>query len=336
MTKKPLVSIIIVNWNGLKYFRYCLPSLTKIDYPNYEIILVDNGSSDGSIGYIKKYFPKVKIIRNKNNLGFAEANNKGIRKAQGKYILFLNNDTKIKPDFLSKLVLELDDDPRNAAVQAKILLMNEPKLLDSIGSFLTWSGFLTHFGYRQRDKKDLDKKREIFSAMGACLLFKREVLKEIGLFDKDFFAYFEETDLCWRAWLAGYKILYIPESVIYHQKGATVSQLANSFVIYHSFKNRICSLIKNLEAKNLVWILPIHFVFCSLVILKYLLINGEPQKSLAILRAFGWNIFNFRSTLKKRNIIQKKIRRVPDKILLPQISNKVSLKYFWQIWKIIK
>jgi GT2 family glycosyltransferase len=328
-----LISVIIVNWNGEKNLQYCLSSLARIDYSPYEIILVDNGSTDDSVEFVRKNYPKAIIIKNKTNLGFAEGNNKGIKKAGGEYILFLNNDTKVEPNFLNSLVSELENDSMAAVVQSKILLMNNPKLLDSIGSFLTWSGFLTHFGYRQKDRKNLNNKREIFSAMGACMLFKKEVLNKIGLFDKDFFAYFEETDLCWRAWLAGYKILYIPKSVIYHQKGATALRLANSFVIYHSFKNRICSLIKNLEAKNLVWILSIHLVFCNLVILKYLLIKSEPQKSLAILRAFGWNISNFQNTLKKRNIVQNKTRKVPDKILLPQISRKVSLSHFWQIWK---
>ena len=310
-----------------------MSSLVKLNYYPREIILVDNGSIDDSVEFVKKNYPEVIIVKNKTNLGFAEGNNIGIRKAQGEYILFLNNDTKVKSDFLNQLVEELEPYPDVAAVQSKILLIEEPELLDSIGSYLTWSGFLTHFGYREKDSKSLNRKREIFSAMGACILLKKEVLNKIGLFDKDFFAYFEETDLCWRVWLAGYKILYIPKSVIYHQKGATASLMANSFVIYHSFKNRICSLIKNLEARNLVWILPIHLLFCNLVILKYLLIRREPQNSLAILKAFGWNIVNFQITLKKRKVIQNKIRKVSDKILLPQISKNISLANYWQDWR---
>lgn len=332
MRKRPLVSIIIVNWNGKKHLQYCLPSLIKINYPNYEVILVDNGSVNGSVELVEDNYKKITIIENKTNLGFAEGNNKGIRRAKGEYILFLNNDTKVKPDFLTKLVKDLEGNPEIAAAQSKILLMDNPKLLDSIGSFLTWTGFLTHFGFREKNKKGLNKKMEIFSAMGVCLLFRKDVLKEVGFFDKDFFAYFEETDLCWRTWLAGYKIIYAPQSVIYHKKGATSSLMANSFVIYHSFKNRICSLLKNLEIKNLIWMLPLHLLVCNLIILGYLF-KGKPKNSFFILKAFSWNIFNFWGTLEKRRVVQNKIRKISDKALLPQISRKINLKNYWRLWK---
>jgi len=332
MKQYPKVSIIIVNWNGREHLRYSLPSLSKIDYPNYEIILVDNNSTDSSLEFVRNNYPQIKIIKNTANLGFAQGNNLGIRQAAGKYVLFLNNDTKVKPDFLTKLVSGLESEPDIGAVQSKILLMDRPKFLDSIGSFLTWTGFLTHFGFLKKNEPRLNKKIEIFSAMGVCLLVRRDVLEKVGFFDKDFFAYFEETDLCWRIWLAGYKILYISEAVIYHKKGATSSLLPNSFITYHSFKNRICSLIKNLELKNLMWMLPIHLVICKLVALGYFL-KGKPRNSLSIFRALGWNLVNFKSTLTKRKTVQNKIRKISDSLLLPRISRKISLTNYWQLWQ---
>ena len=173
----------------------------------------------------------IKVVKNKENLGFAEANNVGYSRSKGDLILFLNNDVEVEYDFLSKLVKELLSDPKLGGVQPKILLMNKKDNLDSVGAFLTNSGFLFHYGiYKSQNDNKYNKKIDIYSAKGAGMLFRREVIEKIGLFDKDYFAYFEETDFCHRVWLAGYKIRYIPESRMYHLMGGTSINMDSSFI----------------------------------------------------------------------------------------------------------
>lgn len=327
---QPLVSIIIINWNGSMLLKKLLPTLKRINYKKTETIIVDNGSTDDSLIYLNKYFPEFKIIRNKTNLGFAEANNQGIKKSKGEMVLFLNNDTQVTKNFLTVLVNRLKKDEKMGACQPKILSSEKPGYLDSIGSFLTTSGFLYHLGFEAKDTKKLDNETKLFSGKGSCLLFKRKVLDKIGFFDKDFFAYFEETDLCWRLWLAGYYVLYIPEVSVFHKSWATAKRLPIEFINFHSFKNRISSLIMNLEFHNLMYILPLHIIICILLIIYYLLQN-KPKISLAILKAFYWNINNANKTAIKRNKVQSKIRLVKDSEIFPIIMKNAGLSYYWFI-----
>ena len=182
---KPLVSVIIVNWNGGQVFKECLSSLSKIDYPNWELIIVDNGSTDGSENLEKDLRPPkgYRVIHNKKNLGFAPANNQGVELATGKYILLLNNDTKVDLDFLSKLVARMETDPKLAVIQPKIYLMDKPGILDNAGSFFTKIGFLHHWGFMQKDGPEFSVEREIFSAKGACMLIRKKVVEKVAKTD---------------------------------------------------------------------------------------------------------------------------------------------------------
>lgn len=325
-----LVSIIIVNWNGKTHLEDCLDSISKIDYKKREIIVVDNGSEDGSIEFIKENSPKVIVIKNKNNLGFSKANNQGIKVAKGEYILFLNNDTKVHKNFLSILIKELSFDEVMGACQPKILHWEKPGKLDSIGSFLTNTGFLFHLGFEARDSKRLSKKIKLFSGKGSCLLFKKKVLDKIGYFNEDFFAYFEETDLCWRLWLAGFYLMYIPEAKIYHRTWGTTKRLPQDFVTFHSFRNRISSLVINLETRNLLLILPVHLLTCFFIAFSYF-----ARTKFRIGFAIIWSIFsslkNINKILKRRNFVQSKIRVVPDSILFPQIIRNPKLSFYFHI-----
>lgn len=329
--KRDLVSIIIVNWNGIEHLKKCLPSLTGQSYKKIEIILVDNGSRDGSVDFVKKYFPKIKIIKNKKNLGFAEGNNIGYKYCNGEFILFLNNDTKVTPDFLIKLLKPLKNNPTIGGVQSKILFMDDPKRLDAVGSFLTNTGFLYHLGVYKIDSPKFNKEIDIFSAKGACMCFKRQVLEEVAIngdiLDSRFFAYFEETDLCHRVWLLGYRIVYVPSSVIYHKYGATSQRLRKPFIEYHSYKNRIAAYIKNLGFINLLKILFLHLVSVQALSLVFML-RGKLTIFLSIQRAILWNILNIKETLEYRKIVQNKIRTVKDDIIFPQIVKNPGVTYY--------
>jgi GT2 family glycosyltransferase len=323
MNKPPLVSIIIVNWNGGKIFDDCLKSLNKIDYPNWELIIVDNGSRDGSEKYAQ--------IKNKTNKGFAPANNQAIKKTNGKYILLLNNDTLLERNFLTKLVERMESDHTIGVIQPKIIMMDKRGYLDNAGSFFTKIGFLEHWGFGQKDGREFSKEAEIFSAKGACMLIQKNIINEIGLFDNDFFSYFEESDFCWRVWLSGWRVIFYPEAKIYHKVGFTVKRLDVSNINYHYYKNRICSLIKNLDTSNLLLIMPVHLTI-SIAIGLIFLFKGKFGNFALILRAIFWNMANLPNTLKKRKRVQSK-RKIGDKEMFTKLSRPVNMSKFYKDFK---
>lgn len=321
--KTHLVSIIIVNWNGGEVFRQCLSSLSKVKYSNKEVIIVDNGSNDGT--------EDLATIKNDSNLGFAPANNQGYEISKGKYILFLNNDTRVHPEFLKKMVARMQKDESIGVMQPKIYMMDKSGYLDNAGSFITKIGFLDHWGFAEKDSDEFGKERQIFSAKGACMLVRREVIEKVGLFDDGFISYFEESDFCWRVWLAGFKVMFFPEAHIYHKVGFTIKRLDVGNINFHYYKNRITSLIKNLGFLNLITILPVH-VLISLGISIVFLLRGNWKASLMIIKAIVWNLINLGRTLKKRHRIQSK-RKVSDSKIFSTLSKKVDWLGFYSDFK---
>lgn len=225
----PKVSIIIVNWNGRRYLNECLTSVFHQTYPNYDVILVDNGSTDGSVEFVRKNCPKVKTIKLDRNYGFARGNNVGIEEAlkdkNVKSIVSLNNDTKVDKNWLSELVKVAESNEKIGMCVPKILKMDNPAIIDSTGGILKLGlklGFIvTNRGCGEVDKGQYDEKLDIMGIGGASGLYKREMLEEIGLFDESFFTYCEETELSWRANKKGWKARYVPASVVYHKGSGT-------------------------------------------------------------------------------------------------------------------
>lgn len=328
-SQQPLVSIIIVNWNGGEVFKQCLKSLYKIDYPNWELIVVDNGSTDGSDSFIKS-----QVIHNNKNVGFAKANNQGYRLAKGKYILLLNNDTKVESDFLTRMVEKMEGDRSLGVIQPKILLMDKKGYLDNAGSYFTRIGFLEHWGFMQKDGLGFSKEKEIFSAKGACMLIRKEVIKRVGLFDADFVSYFEESDFCWRVWLAGFRVIFYPQVKIYHKLGFTIRRLDVLNLNYHYYKNRICSLIKNLGGENLFTVLTAH-ILISLGIMVVFLVRFHPRTALLIVKALGWNIVYLSATLNKRKKIQS-FRKTTDKEIFTKLSSPIKWKKYFNDFRRIE
>jgi GT2 family glycosyltransferase len=331
MRKHPLVSIVIVSWNGLDWLQLSIPTVYKQTYSRVEIIVVDNASTDGSTEWLKKNYPQVKVISLPSNTGYAEANNIGFNKTEGEYVLFLNNDVKTTPTYLEEMVHVLESDEEIGGVQSKILLLRNPKQLDSIGAFLTPTGFLYHYAFMNMDHPSFDKQIDLFTAKGASMMFKKDVLMSVlvngQLFDSDSFAYFEETDMCHRVWLSGKRIVYAPKSVLYHQMGGTSTAMDQGFIQFHSFKNRISSYLKNLEFKNSIRILSFHLLCCQLFAVLYLC-KGKGNVSLAIERAIFWNILNLGIIWKKRSIIQRDIRKISDATYFPKVFRPAPFGFY--------
>lgn len=332
--KNPLVSIILLNLNGRLVLKDCLDSLGKIKYPRWELILVDNGSTDGSETLPQDYKSlagRYKLIKNKTNLGFAVANNQGYKLSKGDYVLLLNNDTKVTPGFLTFLVERMENDDSLGVVQPKIYSMRKHGYLDNAGSFPTRIGFFYHWGFLEKDRREFEREREIFAAKGACMLIRKSVIEEVGLFDPEFFSYFEETDFCWRVLLAGYKVLFYPKAKIYHMVGFTIRKLDVSNINFHYYKNRISSLIKNLEEKSLLTFLPLH-ILVSFGIFSAFLLRLKSKNSTVILKSFAWNLLNLPEILKKRKKVQR-TRKVSDKELFNEFLYPVDWKRFFQDFK---
>ncbi len=328
-SKSPLVSFIILNWNGKKRLEVCLASIKKVTYPNYEIVLVNNGSTDDSEEFVKKKYPKIKLINLKKNIGYAGGKNLGVSKASGKYILAIDNDTSVTPNFIQPLVDELENDPKIGIVQPQIRSMIKEELLDSVVSYQTSTGFLYHYGYMKphKNKKYKDKLFG-YSIKGACFIMARQDYINLGGLDESFLSYVEETDLCHRMWLSGKKVEYLPESVIYHWGGGdTLTMTSSNDSLFRSFRNRYYSYIKNFSFIELVKILPIHFLMCEMFVLSTL-VKGDLKKSFMVQKGTLIWLFKFDSLIKKRNKIQKKIRKVSDSEINKFIKKNPRLEYY--------
>jgi GT2 family glycosyltransferase len=318
----PSLSAIVPTSRGGRDLEQCLASLAAQRYPSLDVILVDNASGDPSLAALDEE-GRVRLIRNDENLGFVEACNQGLEAARGELVLFLNDDTIVAPGALRALVGALADHPGWAACQAKLLLMDDPTRLDTAGSFLTATGFLVHRGWREPEQRFQDPD-EIFAAKGAALLARRRAVEGVGGFDRDFFAYLEETDLCWRLWLAGWAVGFAADARVLHKLGATASTLPSDFVQFHSFKNRVCMLLKNLGSARLVWMMPYHVGLC-LALAAWYPLRGHASLGVAVLRALAWNVRHLRRTLGKRRAIQAR-RSISDRELMPQITRRTPLR----------
>ncbi len=325
----PKVTILIPNYNGKKWLAQCLPTVEKTTYPNKEILVVNNGSTDDSARFLKENYPKVRVIEIKKNRGYAGANNFGVKKASGKYVLFLNNDTQLTPKFLEPLVEKMEKDKTIGAVQPQIRHMVNKKVIDSIGSFFTFTGFLYHYGYFQsHEEKKYNRELSVYSVKGACFLMQRKDYLDLGGIDESFVTYVEESDLCHRILLSGKKIIYVPGSIIYHFGGGDMSIMTKSeVVIFRSFRNRYVSYVKNLSTKKLILVLPVHFLLCELLIIMSIFRGKFKQAVASQVGVIGW-IPNIPYILKQRKYIQSHIRKIDDDTLFASVERNPNLMYY--------
>lgn len=308
----PLVSVIIANYNHKDLLGRCLESVFESNYPYFEVVLVDNASTDGSIEFVKDRFGKknsLRIIQNYENSGFAGGSNAGIELADGKYLVFLNNDTEVDKNWLWELVKVMESDRSIGAAQCKLISMCDKKRFYSAGGLIDCFAFSVDRGGEQEDVGQYDKIEEIFFAHGAAFVVRHDVLNEVGCFDNDYFLFYEETDLCWRIWLRGYRIVFVPRSVVFHVGGATMDKRTRAKLktAYHRHKNQITTLLKNYQLSNLLWYVPI-LVFLKVVPDIACLRTDQFVRIKGIL----YNMRNLNQIWRKRIIVQKYVRKEKD------------------------
>ncbi len=248
----PLISVVVLNWNGLQVLDNCLKSLYAQTYRPLEMIVVDNASTDGSVEFLKEKYQDINLIVNEKNMGFGAGNNIGIRASQGKYIMILNNDTRVDPKCVEELKRSIEKDKSYGACASKILLENKPDIIDGVGIVVCPDGL--SFGRGRLEKRDqYDKEEEIFFASDCACLYRRQMLEDIGLYDEDFFAYADETDMGWRAQLAGWKCIYSPKAIVYHLHSISSGGRVSSFKAFLVERNRIWVALKNFPLSLIIF-----------------------------------------------------------------------------------
>lgn len=307
MSAAVTVTVIVLNRDGRGFLETCLTSIQAQDVDGgCRTVLVDNGSTDGSAGFVRDRFPEIEVIETGRNLGFAGGNNAGLRRASTPFVLLLNNDTRMRPGCLQALLAAAETSPAVGAVQAKLVFQDRPGVLQSTGTLLLSDGSAGDRGFGEPDDGRFAQREEVFAACGAASLYSREALAEVGLLDESFFLYYEDTDLSWRLRLAGWKVLYEPAAVVEHAHAGTTGA-DSALMRFHADRNRLLMVLKNA---------PWGFVWSSYRSLGARAAGaggetkGHPRER--VLTSFLWHV---PGALAGRARIRSR-RRVPDQDVL--------------------
>lgn len=311
----PKVCVVILNWNGLNYLKEFLPSVCASTYPNLDIVVGDNASTDHSVQFLLENYPEIRIITNDRNYGFAGGYNRVLAQLDGDYFILLNSDVEVEAGWIEPLIRLMESDPEIAAAQPKILSHANKHLFEYAGAA---GGYLDMLGYPfcrgrifdtvEADSGQYNTATEIFWASGAAFFIKRTNWLEMGGLDEDFFAHMEEIDLCWRLKNKGYKIMYCPGSSVYHVGGGTLNA-ENPYKTYLNFRNNLVLLQKNLPLRRSVLIIFIRFWLDLLSLLKFLN-DGKPKNAMAINKAHVYFFRNiFRNQRKTRAVDTSKFNK---------------------------
>ncbi|NWJ50547.1 MAG: glycosyltransferase family 2 protein [Bacteroidetes bacterium] len=302
-------AVVILNWNGKRYLEQFLPLVILRSNQQATIIVADNGSTDGSVEMLQENFPEVQIIINETNEGYAGGYNAALKKIDAEYYILLNSDIEVGENWIEPVIALMDADKSIAAAQPKILSYLDPASFEYAGGA---GGFIDTFGYpfcRGRIFQTLEKDNgqyndvcEIFWATGACMFVRAEIFHNEHGFDADFFAHMEEIDLCWRIKNKGYRIMYCPDSVVYHIGGGTLPKNSPKKT-YLNMRNNIYLLFKNLPASKLIPIFFLRFMMDGLASIKFL-IDGGIADFMAVVKAHMSFYCNINKLIKKRKNIQ--------------------------------
>jgi GT2 family glycosyltransferase len=303
----PRVAVAVLNYNGLRWLSNCLSSVARTDYRNLDIYLVDNGSDDGSVDFVREEFPSVNVIRHSVNLGFAEGYDIAIEKIDADYVLLLNSDTVvIDPNWVKHLLDTMTKKSNVVAVTCKMVSMSDHSTLDSVGGMGIpfWRGFVD-IGREQHDNGQYDSEEfEPFSFCGGAALIRRDVFLKARGFDRKFFMYFEDADLSWRLRLVGYRIAFAPQAKVAHYfSGSVGTKAVDARRLYYCQRNLLRAILKNCGS-SLRWALRNHSLMSLIFAAGFCLVFLEPMKAVAVVRAILWNLLNLSETYRSRLTIQ--------------------------------
>lgn len=286
----PKTAVVILNWNGENLLKEFLPSVIEHS-KEAEVIVADNGSTDKSIEFLQREFPQVRIIENKENLGFAQGYNKALEEVQADYFVLLNSDVEVSPNWIGPIIELMEKDPLIACVQPKLLSLTDRREFEYAGAA---GGHIDYLGYPfcrgrifnslEEDHGQYDDIKEVFWATGAALFVRASIFKTLGGLDKDFFAHQEEIDFCWRVKNAGYKVYCHPESVCYHLGGASLNK-TSPYKTFLNFRNNLYLLYKNLPPNQQCKIFFIRF-FLDIIASFSFLFQGKAGEFVAVYKAY--------------------------------------------------
>ena len=312
------MSIIILNYNSGTWLIDCVDSILKTNYQNYEIIVVDNLSSDNSHKLCKEKFEQITLIENHENLGYCEGNNVGIRKAKGDFLVILNPDTLVEPNWLDELLNSFSK-YGDGIYQPKILASTDHNLLLSTGNMLQLFGFGFSRGKGERDTNQYENDQKIGYASGTCLFTSSKIMNSLSGFDSFLFAYHDDLDLCWRGYLKGIKSFYVRSSIIYHPiEGYSFKW--SSFKFYLMERNRLYCIFTHYSRTSILKMLP------SLILVDFAVTSFYAKKGLLFIKIkANLNILkNLRKIFKKYSEIQK-MRKVSDKEIIENFSDVIDV-----------
>ena len=311
------VSVIIPHWNGIDILSDCLESLSRNTYPNLEILVVDNASTDGSSDWISLHYPNIKLIQNNKNYGYSGGCNRGAEASSGDYLIFLNNDTVHNEDFIERLADFLNLNPQVSAVQPKILNYFDRNKFDYAGGCGGWIDILGFPFARGRlfldlevDVNQYEKIRPIFWASGTAMMIRKKDFELLGGFDDVFFAHQEEIDLCWKIHLSGSQVWSIPSAVVFHKNAVTLPMFSR-LKQYLNHRNSMLMILSNYSLPMSLYLVPIR-IGLEFVALIYSLLRLDINHFIGILQSFAWILTHPHIVVKKR-IRTQKLRKVKDR-----------------------
>jgi GT2 family glycosyltransferase len=310
----PLISIVIVNYNGREFLENCLKSVYESNYPNYEVILVDNASTDQSDVIAKQKFPKINLVKNDKNLG-PGGRNSGILQAKGNFVILLDSDTVVSSDWINEF---LNSYKRNGygLYQGKLLFMDKPSIINSTGCMINIFGFSFARGSGEIDNKQYDELEKINFPASACAFMPKDVFNKVGLFDIEFFAYVEDTDFGWRALMHGIKSFFVPNVIVYHKGSPNTKWSPRKFYLLE--RNRLICLHTNYTKKTFCKLIPFMVVVEIGILLFYLKKGMIVEK----LRTYDY-IIKKQKYLKERYTSLHANQIMGDQVLIKQFSDAV-------------
>ena len=312
---KPQISIIILNYNGEELLKTFLPSVFNLSYPNYEVIVVDNASTDESVSYLKQHFPEARLVISDKNLGWGAGNNLGGRHARGKYLWFLNNDVKVAPDSLNELVNFMQSSDGVGLCVPFIYYYLDKEVVYSAGHSLNRFGQTRAIGQGKRERPPLSRPYCVTYASGCALLLRRNLYNALGGFDEDIFLGSDDIDISLRCWLQGFKVALVPSSTVYHVLRASSGKAGDEARAFRSISSTLLVMLKNLQLTTLLTAIPSYLGICVITGLFNLLVRARLSYISALFKAVAFNLRLLPRTMGKRRILQRGRKLTDRKIL---------------------